>query len=627
MSITQFPGTNFHDLNLDWLLQEMKNLIAEWLAKQTSLDASIAGIESEWSSTLQAIDGKMTQMDQLYAYIQDYFANLDIQDEVDAAFAEFINSGEFTRLYSATIQTQTATIATAWLNENIVQEQGYVLDPTLTVAAAAAQGEATGIRIREVQKPYYPNNLFYSLTEPFTGGGYTETGKYIRYDLGTASNSQYTIYTGYIDVSGLSSIVYPRIKQTNDPKWGMAYYDAEKNYLGGQRCLINQPSAGYVLTKFDIPTVDANDDPITVKYIRYTMFNPATTSPLYGGWVPLLYNSAEYESKIPGQVAEIVSVDIPALETQMDNATSSINSNTSNISVLKKHARAVDFPGAADFPINAAHRGLASNGYPPNTIVAYKDAISHGWTCLETDIRKTSDGVWVLLHDASINNTARNLDGSTIGSTVNIADITYAQALNYDFGIKYGSQFAGTKIATLDEFIRLCKMNGATPILEVKDSSWSDEIMQTAADIVDKYDMMWRCFWLCSSIGGLHLFINTPKYKHVPLIMTASTDYHWVDPDDFDSVSLSVTGCLTGENKAVYAKIYSGFTSDETHTREQVIDNFIDLCRYKGLLAGTYCPTTEAGLQGLSGRFDMVISQYFKYTEQQTIAVPEDIPE
>ena len=26
----QYPGTNFHDLNLDWLLSEMKKLREEW---------------------------------------------------------------------------------------------------------------------------------------------------------------------------------------------------------------------------------------------------------------------------------------------------------------------------------------------------------------------------------------------------------------------------------------------------------------------------------------------------------------------------------------------------------------------------------------------------------------------
>ena len=28
--MNEFPGTNFHDLNLDWLLDEMKKLREEW---------------------------------------------------------------------------------------------------------------------------------------------------------------------------------------------------------------------------------------------------------------------------------------------------------------------------------------------------------------------------------------------------------------------------------------------------------------------------------------------------------------------------------------------------------------------------------------------------------------------
>ena len=36
MAFYQFPGTDFHDLNLDWLLQQMKNCLAEWATTKTA---------------------------------------------------------------------------------------------------------------------------------------------------------------------------------------------------------------------------------------------------------------------------------------------------------------------------------------------------------------------------------------------------------------------------------------------------------------------------------------------------------------------------------------------------------------------------------------------------------------
>ncbi|TFC22492.1 glycerophosphodiester phosphodiesterase family protein [Cryobacterium glucosi] len=48
-----------------------------------------------------------------------------------------------------------------------------------------------------------------------------------------------------------------------------------------------------------------------------------------------------------------------------------------------------------------AHRGLALNA-PENTVLAFRHALEHGATHLETDVRASRDGVAVLSHDASL---------------------------------------------------------------------------------------------------------------------------------------------------------------------------------------------------------------------------------
>ena len=124
-------------------------------------------------------------------------------------------------------------------------------------------------------------------------------------------------------------------------------------------------------------------------------------------------------------------------------------------------------------------KGVCHRGYntqastpssPENTIPAYKMARRNGFYYVETDVSFTSDGVAVLLHDESINRTARNSDGSAISGTVNIGDITYEQALQYDFGIAAGASFAGTKIPTIDQFLKLCKNLGLYPYIELKNN-------------------------------------------------------------------------------------------------------------------------------------------------------------
>ena len=128
------------------------------------------------------------------------------------------------------------------------------------------------------------------------------------------------------------------------------------------------------------------------------------------------------------------------------------------------------------------HRGWYE--CPEDTITAYKQSALHGFDYVECDVRLTSDGVPVLLHDASINRTARNADGTEISGTINIADITYAQALEYDFGIYKGSQYAGEKIATLDELLTLCRNTGMRPYVELQSVTNTVEAITTIANTV-----------------------------------------------------------------------------------------------------------------------------------------------
>ena len=119
-----------------------------------------------------------------------------------------------------------------------------------------------------------------------------------------------------------------------------------------------------------------------------------------------------------------------------------------------------------------SHRGWNSwNGelYPEQVISSYKESYKRGLRNIECDVKFTSDGIPVLLHDDTINRTARNLDGSELETDIYLRDLTYKQVrTNYDFGIYQGERFKGTKIPTLEELLRLCKVMGMRLILEYK---------------------------------------------------------------------------------------------------------------------------------------------------------------
>ncbi len=89
-----------------------------------------------------------------------------------------------------------------------------------------------------------------------------------------------------------------------------------------------------------------------------------------------------------------------------------------------------------------AHRG-ASFCAPENTISAFQKAIQLGADGIETDVQVTLDRQLVIHHNYSV-------DGTTAASG-RIADMTLEELKALDFGSHKGPEYAGERIATLDE--------------------------------------------------------------------------------------------------------------------------------------------------------------------------------
>ena len=148
--------------------------------------------------------------------------------------------------------------------------------------------------------------------------------------------------------------------------------------------------------------------------------------------------------------------------------------------------------------VSINHRGYNSIA-PECTLPAYRLAKQKGFAAVEADISFTSDDIPVLLHDETINRTARNIDGTTISSDVYIDKITYAQALEYDFGICKSSVYAGTKIPTFEQFVALCKNIGLSAYVEIKSSTrtpLTKEKIENLISIVNSYGMKESVTWI-----------------------------------------------------------------------------------------------------------------------------------
>jgi len=95
-----------------------------------------------------------------------------------------------------------------------------------------------------------------------------------------------------------------------------------------------------------------------------------------------------------------------------------------------------------------AHRGGAALA-PENTLAAFRRAIALGADYVEVDVRCTRDGRLVLLHDGTVDRTT---DGAGP-----VAELDYAALRRLDAGRAFSPDYAGGRVPSLDEALRLCR--------------------------------------------------------------------------------------------------------------------------------------------------------------------------
>ena len=110
-----------------------------------------------------------------------------------------------------------------------------------------------------------------------------------------------------------------------------------------------------------------------------------------------------------------------------------------------------------------AHLGFLGMA-PENTMISFRLAALCGFqTCICVP-KVTRDGVLVCTHDETINHAARYEDGRELERDIYVGDLTYKELLAYDFGIRKGQVFAGTRIARLEDFFAICAQTGMRPM-------------------------------------------------------------------------------------------------------------------------------------------------------------------
>lgn len=109
-------------------------------------------------------------------------------------------------------------------------------------------------------------------------------------------------------------------------------------------------------------------------------------------------------------------------------------------------------------PAFQAHKGVSLT-FPENTMAAFRAAAERGYDTIDLDLEITKDGKFVTLQDRMLNPTARTVDGRPIESSVRISDLTYEEALQYDFGLYFSESFRSEKLPLFTDVLRFAEEN------------------------------------------------------------------------------------------------------------------------------------------------------------------------
>ena len=134
------------------------------------------------------------------------------------------------------------------------------------------------------------------------------------------------------------------------------------------------------------------------------------------------------------------------------------------------------------------HRGYSSIA-PENTLPAYRMSRLKGFKYVETDVRFTSDGIPVLLHDQTVDRTSNGIGA--------INEISYSDVRTLDFGSWKADGFKGTRIPTLEEFLDLCRRIGLEPNIELKEGN--KEQISGIVKAISKYGLKGKSTYISFS--------------------------------------------------------------------------------------------------------------------------------
>lgn len=131
-----------------------------------------------------------------------------------------------------------------------------------------------------------------------------------------------------------------------------------------------------------------------------------------------------------------------------------------------------------------AHRGDSKNA-PENTMSAILLAVENQADIIEIDVRQTSDGRYIIMHDENLKRT--------VGINKKVGEVDYDYIEQLDAGKMFSDEFAGEKIPTFEEVLMYAKEQGVFLNIELKPAKTDNNYTKGVIDLIFEYEMIDSC--------------------------------------------------------------------------------------------------------------------------------------
>lgn len=183
-----------------------------------------------------------------------------------------------------------------------------------------------------------------------------------------------------------------------------------------------------------------------------------------------------------------------------------------------------------------AHRGSSLKA-PENTISAFKQAMDDMADYIELDVQETRDGAIIVMHDTNVLRTT--------GVDKNVWEMSLQEIKDLDAGSYFSPEFAGEKVPTLDEVIKLVKGKSKLNI-EIKPSGYDSDLAENVVQILKDNNFINDCVITSFSYSTLKQVKALEEKIEVGYILSvAYGNFYNMDDVDFFSVNASFLSKIT----------------------------------------------------------------------------------